>query len=172
MLKLIKQRSRTRLGEILMALRNGLPTQQLDETDLKILKLLSQDAKASYADLGSEVHLTAAAVHGRVKKLERNGIIKRYGIEMDYDVIGLPVIAFVRVTTGKTSCRESSKKLVKFEEIVECHAVAGEDDLMLKTRTATPLDLQNLLDRLKIQGLIERSVSMFVLETQFERARI
>ena len=152
-----------------MTFKKSLPTAELDETDLKILKSLSQDAKISYADLGAVVHLTAAAVHGRVKKMEKTGVIRKYGVDLNYDVIGLPVIAFVRVQTGKTSCRESGRALLKFDEIIECHAVAGEDDLLLKTRTATPLDLQNLLDTMKIEGLIEKSVSILVLETQFER---
>jgi Lrp/AsnC family leucine-responsive transcriptional regulator len=155
-----------------MGFRNQGAGADLDELDLKILKQLSHDAKTSYADLGQVVGLTAPAVHGRVRKLEKGGVIRRYGIEVNYDVIGLPVTAFVRVQTGKTSCREAGKLVSKFEEIIECHTVAGEDDLMLKTRTATPLDLQNLLDRLKTEGLIEKSISVFVLETQFERVRI
>lgn len=155
-----------------MALSSGNRTTPLDPIDLKILKLLSQDAKTAFSELGKAVHLTGPAVHGRVKKLERLGIIKRYGIELDYDSIGLPVKAFVRVQIGKLRCRDAGKKIMQFEEVIECHAVAGEDDLMLKTRTATPLDLQNLLDKLKTQGLIETSVSIFVLETHFERTRI
>lgn len=154
-----------------MALRNGTVSDQLDEIDLNIIKLLSQDAKTPFADLGKAVNLTAPAVHGRVKKLEKLGVIRGYGIEINFDLIGLPVIAFVRVQTGKIRCRDAGKKIMQFEEIVECHAVAGEDDLMLKTRTSTPLELQNLLDKLKTQGLIEKSVSIFVLETHFERVR-
>lgn len=155
-----------------MGFRNRGTRADLDELDLKILQQLSQDAKTSYADLGRLVGLTAPAVHGRVRKMERSGVIRRYGIEVDYDVIGLPVTAFVRVQTGKTSCRDAGSLVSKFEEIIECHTVAGEDDLMLKTRTATPLDLQNLLDKLKTEGLVEKSISVFVLETQFERVRI
>lgn len=155
-----------------MGFRNRTPGGDLDELDIKILQQLSQDAKTSYADLGRAVGLTAPAVHGRVRKLEKSGVIRRYGIEVNYDVIGLPVTAFIRVQTGKTSCRDAGRLISQFEEVVECHTVAGEDDLLLKTRTATPLDLQNLLDKLKTEGLVEKSISVFVLETQFERVRI
>lgn len=155
-----------------MGFRNRTPGGDLDELDIKILQQLSQDAKTSYADLGRAVGLTAPAVHGRVRKLEKAGVIRRYGIEVNYDVIGLPVTAFIRVQTGKTSCRDAGRLISQFEEVVECHTVAGEDDLLLKTRTATPLDLQNLLDKLKTEGLVEKSISVFVLETQFERVRI
>lgn len=151
---------------------NELPHRTVDETDLNILKLLSQNAKMSFAEVGEKVHLTAPAVHGRVKKLEAAGIIKNYGIKINYDLIGLPVIAFVRAQTGKVRCRDAGKLVTGFEEVEECYAVAGEDDLMLKVRTATPLALQNLLDKLKTQGIIEKSVSVFVLETHFERSRV
>ncbi|AGH96707.1 Lrp/AsnC family transcriptional regulator [Pseudobdellovibrio exovorus] len=151
---------------------NELPHKSIDEIDLNILKLLSENSKLSFAELGEKVGLTAPAVHGRVKKLENNGIIKGYSLVLDYDKIGLPVTAFVRVQTGHHSCAEIGKKVRPFEEVEECHSVAGEDDLMLKVRTATPLALQHLLDKLKLDGLIIRSVSVFVLETVFERSRV
>lgn len=149
-----------------------LPQKPIDETDLNILKYLSENAKLSFAELGEKVGLTAPAVHGRVKKLESAGIIKNYTIVVDYEKIGVPVTAFVRVQTGQIRCRDAGKKVMPFEEIEECYAVAGEDDLMLKVRTTTPLALQNLLDKLKTQGLIMKSVSVFVLETVFERSRV
>lgn len=155
-----------------MALNKKRPHIELDDSDLNILKALSQDAKISFADLGKKVNLTGPAVHGRVKKMENSGVIKQYGIDIDFNLIGLPVCAFVRVQTGKLSCREAAKLVEKFDEVIECHAVAGEDDLLLKTRTATPLDLQELLDKLKTEGIIVNSVSLFVLETHFERARL
>jgi Lrp/AsnC family leucine-responsive transcriptional regulator len=155
-----------------MVLKERLKLTGLDETDLNILNLLSQDAKLSYADLGGRVHLTAPAVHGRVKKLEKMGIIKGYSIEIDYDLIGLPVVAFIRIQTGKLRCRDAGVKISEFKEIEECYSVAGEDDMILKTRTATPLDLQNLLDRLKTKGIVEKSISILVLENHFQRPSI
>lgn len=153
-----------------LSFESGNPN--LDEMDLKILKLLSEDAKMSFADLGKQVHLTGPAVHGRVKKMEKMGVIKNYSINIDYEKVGLPVTAFVRIRTGKLKCSEVGKTLKKFTEIEECHSVAGEDDVVLKTRTKTPLSLQNLLDKIRTEGLSEKSVSIFVLETHFERSRI
>jgi Lrp/AsnC family leucine-responsive transcriptional regulator len=152
--------------------QNPVPA-HLDDMDLKILKLLCQDSKTSFADLGKAVHLTAPAVHARVKKLEKLGVIKNYTVEIDYDRIGLPVIAFVQVQVPpKARCKEASKKLAEFVEVVECHAVAGEVDMVIKTRTTTPLELHHLLDRMKSQGLIEKSTSLLVLESYFSRSRL
>ena len=143
----------------------------MDEIDLKILKLLTQDAKMSFADLGEKVHLTAPAVHARVKKMEKSGIIKNYSVDIDYEKAGLSVTAFVLLRT-KMRCSDAGKHLKKYPEIEQCYSVAGEDDLILKTRTQTPLELQNLLDRMRTESVSERSVSIFVLETHFERSRI
>jgi Lrp/AsnC family leucine-responsive transcriptional regulator len=144
----------------------------LDEVDLNIIKHLSQDAKLPYAELGKKIHLTAPAVHGRVKKLEKLGIITRYKVELDYSKIGFPVTTYVRAQTGKVSCRETASRLEAFAEIEECHSVAGEDDVLMKIRTSTPLELQILLDKLRTKGIIEKSVSILVLETHFDRSRI
>ena len=156
-----------------MTLNETSSNSTLDDMDLKILKLLSTDSKMSFADMGQSVHLTGPAVHGRVKKMEKLGFIKNYSINVDYEKIGLPVTAFVRLQTGKKlSCSDVGKRLVKYAEIEECHSVAGEDDVIIKTRTKTPLDLQHLLDNMRTEGLSEKSVSIFVLETHFERGRI
>ncbi len=155
-----------------MAFNESSGTVSLDETDLKIIKLLSLDAKMPFTELGKEVHITAPAVHARVKKMEKLGVIKNYSVNIDFQKVGLPVTAFVRMRTGKLSCGEVGKFLKKFKEIEECHSVAGEDDVILKTRTATPLELQHLLDKMRAEGLSEKSVSIFVLETLFERTRL
>lgn len=145
---------------------------RLDEIDLNILKLLAQDAKLSFNEMGETVGLTAPAVHGRVRKMEKAGVIKRYGVELDYARIGLPVTAFVRIRTGRMGTKEAGELFSVFPEIEECHSVAGDDDLLLKTRTSTPMELQQLLDKLRMEGLSERSVSIFVLQTIFERSRL
>lgn len=155
-----------------MAFIQKLETSGMDELDLKIIKQLSQDSKISYQDLGNKVGLTAPAVHARVKKMEKSGVIQNYGVNLDYARIGLDVTAFVRLETGKMSSSDAGRALAKYAEIEECHSVAGEDDILIKTRTASPLELQHLLDRLRTEGLAEKSVSIFVLETHFERSRL
>lgn len=155
-----------------MALSPKLEAGALDEMDLKIIKYLAEDSKMSYQDLGQKVHLTAPAVHARVKKMEKTGIIQGYGVNIDYARVGLPVTAFVRLQTSKLRCSDLGEAVKKFPQIEECHAVAGEDDVLIKTRTATPLELQTLLDQLRTEGLADKSISIFVLETHFERSRI
>lgn len=69
-----------------MALSETAEGASLDEMDLKIIKLLVEDAKMPFAELGKQVHLTAPAVHARVKKMEKMGVIRNY-IFLSFDEV-------------------------------------------------------------------------------------
>lgn len=148
--------------------RSSSEAPAVDEIDRKLLAVLLEDAKQKYAELGAKIHLSPAAVFERVKRLEREGIVRRFTISLDPVAVGLPVCAFIRVKT-RLSCRSVAQELVALHEIEECHAVAGEDCLLLKARVPSPQALEELLDRLKsIEGL-ESTITTVVLNTHFER---
>ena len=67
----------------------------LDVIDLKILKLLQEDARLSNQDLADLVHLSASACHRRVKILESNGIIEKYQAKINYAKLGIKIEAMV-----------------------------------------------------------------------------
>jgi Lrp/AsnC family transcriptional regulator, leucine-responsive regulatory protein len=148
--------------------RSSSESRAVDEIDRKLLAVLLEDAKQKYAELGAKIHLSPAAVFERVKRLEREGIVRRFTISLDPVAVGLPVCAFIRVKT-RLSCRSVAQELATLHEIEECHAVAGEDCLLLKARVPSPQALEGLLDRLKsIEGL-ESTITTVVLNTHFER---
>lgn len=142
---------------------------ELDEVDRKILGLLKQDARLPYADIGRKVHLSAPAVHARVKKMETNGVITRHTIAMDPTALGSSLCAFIRITRNRGLSKPIAEAFLKIKQIEECHAVAGEDCLMVKLRVKSSLELSKILDEIRqIEG-IDRTVTAVVLETHFER---
>lgn len=147
----------------------GVPTPQVDSLDLKILQLLKADAQTSFVELGKRVGLSAPAVHARVKKLQKEGVIKKHTIEVDPQKLGLVVTAFVRIQTGANRCKDLAKELEKIPEVLECFTVAGEDDLLVKLRTSTPKQVLEIMDLLKQKGLVGRSQTHLVMESHFER---
>lgn len=153
-----------------MAFTENLPSGlKLDEFDLKVIQLLAKDARQSYAGLGKLLNLSAPAVHARVKKLEKAGVIKGYTIQVDYAKAGYPLISYVRLKLGSRRCSDVAKKLVTYPEILECHSVAGEDCIILKMRTTSPSGVQKVLDRIREDALMETSITMIVMESHFER---
>lgn len=143
----------------------------IDATDRTLLALLQQDAQSSYADLGKALNLSAPAVHDRVKKLKRAGVLRRYTVEVDADQMGYPICTLVQVYLSDATCSDVAPHLKDMAEIEECHSVAGEACLVLKVRTESPKSLEVFLTRVwKVPG-VQRTNSMLVLDTYFDRGR-
>jgi Lrp/AsnC family transcriptional regulator, leucine-responsive regulatory protein len=142
---------------------------RLDDIDTAILVNLQQDSRIAYADLAAKVGLSVGAVHERVKKLERKGVIKRYRVDVDPEAIGLKLTAFVAVQLESNSnCRSLMPEFVKFPEIEEVHSVAGEIDVILKVHSTDTKTLEDLLYRIKAIKGISRMTTRVVLSTELE----
>jgi Lrp/AsnC family transcriptional regulator, leucine-responsive regulatory protein len=141
-----------------------------DPVDRKLLGLLKENARATYAELGKRAHLSAPAVYARIRRLERAGVIQSHTVSVDPATIGLPFCAFIRVgTAGDYGCAAIAANLATNPEIEECHSVAGEDTLLVKARTATPIDLEYLIKKIRSIPGIVTTVTTVVLMTHFER---
>ena len=141
----------------------------LDDTDRKILSLLKEDSRMQFAEIGKKVHLSAPAVHARVKKMEAANIIRGYTINIDPIALNAGLCAFIRIAKGKGTSAEVAKHLQKLKQIEECHGVAGEDCLMVKLRASSTQELSKLIDHIRGIEEIDRTLTVVVLETHFER---
>jgi Lrp/AsnC family leucine-responsive transcriptional regulator len=144
----------------------------LDQTDRMLLALLKEDTKQKYSDLGEIVHLSAPAVHERVKKLERAEVIRKYTIEVDLDALGLTLQAFIRIHISRVPCEEMARSLQNFPEVVECFSSAGEESMLIKVHTGSPSQLETLLNRIRLMPGVERVLTSIILTTHFQRENI
>jgi Lrp/AsnC family transcriptional regulator, leucine-responsive regulatory protein len=140
----------------------------VEETDRKILTLLAADGRMSFTDLGKATGLSTSAVHQRVKRLEKRGLIKGYGATIDHDQLGLPLTAFVSITPIDPSEPDDyPQRLADIAEIESCWSVAGEESYILKTRVPTPADLEDLLGRIRSVANVSTRTTI-VLSTPYE----
>jgi Lrp/AsnC family transcriptional regulator, leucine-responsive regulatory protein len=140
----------------------------LDERDLEIVAALQDDARATYADLGKRVGLSASSVHDRVRKLEQAGVIRGYRADIDPEAIGLFVTAFIAVSPLDPSQPDDLPDRVReFPEVVDCFSVAGEMNYILKVRTPTTGGLEELIRRLREKGEVQTRTTV-VLSIPFE----
>ncbi len=134
-----------------------------------LLRLLAERADRSYAELAEAVHLSPPAVHERVKRLRRDGVIQKTVAQLDGERIGCPLLAFVHVMTegwGMTAPIEALRDLADVEEI---HTAAGDTCLILKLRCSGPAGLERLLLRIQdIEG-VRSTRTYVVLGTYLER---
>jgi len=143
----------------------------IDKIDHQIISLLQGDAHYSNATLAEKVGLTTSTVHERVKKLEKKGIIKGYVAMVDAEALGKPIMAFIRLTvdSASTDYVESKNSIMNIcqaePDVLECHCVAGEDCYILKVRTASPADLEKLIERIRCNAQVSRTTTSIVLST-------
>jgi Lrp/AsnC family transcriptional regulator, leucine-responsive regulatory protein len=125
----------------------------LDERDLAIVAALQEDARATYADVGARVGLSASAVHDRVRKLERRGVVRGYRAVVDPEAIGLMVTALIEASPLDPQQPDDLPARVRaFPEVEDCLSVAGDANYVLKVRTKTTSELEDLIRRLREQG--------------------
>jgi Lrp/AsnC family leucine-responsive transcriptional regulator len=122
----------------------------LDERDLQILHALQRDARATYADVGHLVGLSASAVHDRVRKLEQAGVIRGYRAVVAPEAVGLFVTAIIAATPlDQRQPDDLPERVGEFDEVEDCFSVAGEANYILKVRTRTTGELEDLIRRLR-----------------------
>ncbi len=142
----------------------------IDQTDADILTFLQTDAKATYADIGKKVNLTAPTVFERIKRLEKMDIIKGYGAIINNDIVQDKISAFVRISTIATvDMLAYSEFLKEISEIKDCYDVAGEDNFFIRIETENPQELSTVLKRIRIIPGTVRASTVLVLSKVFER---
>ena len=140
----------------------------MDDLDRKIIRLLEEDARLTYAEVGKRVGLAGSSVHDRVRKLERAGVIKGYRAEVDLEALGLPITAFVSLALRPPSPADIPAKVAEFPLVESCYSVAGDNSYVLVVRAPSTRDLEDLLDALRAKlEVVTRST--VVLSTPFER---
>ncbi|MFF9625607.1 Lrp/AsnC family transcriptional regulator [Streptomyces griseosporeus] len=140
----------------------------MDEVDRQLLALLQQDATTPYAALGQAVGLSAGATHDRVRKLRERGVIRRTTVDVDPVALGRGVLAFVMVDSSRW-VGDSGDRFAAIPEIQEAHVIAGSASVLVKVRTATTEQLQDVLRRLYAIDGVSGTQATVVLETFFER---
>ena len=143
----------------------------LDDTDRKILDLLQHDARMTNAAIAAVVSMTAPSVYERIRKLEQRGVIRGYTVIVDPAALDKTLTAFIRLTAAYDEKHDVGMQAISRDpDVLECYSVAGEDCFLIKTKVADPGELQALINRVRGQMTVLRSVTMIVLSTFKEDA--
>ncbi len=146
----------------------GSSSSVVESTDRQILELLATDGRMSYTDLGKATGLSTSAVHQRVKRLEQRGLILGYGATVNHAEIGLPLTAFISIRPIDPSAPDDCpERLEDLPEIESCWSVAGEESYVLKVRTHSPSELEELLARVRAAANVSTRTTI-VLSTYYE----
>ncbi|HEY3262696.1 MAG TPA: Lrp/AsnC family transcriptional regulator [Pseudonocardiaceae bacterium] len=141
----------------------------MDSVDRRIIAALRENGRATFADLGRQVGLSASAVHERVGKLETSGVIVGYHAVVDPRAVGLGVTALVGIQPTDTGDDDAiAAAIARLDEVESCYAVAGDEAFVVKVRVATVDELERTLGRLRRIDGVARTRTTVVLSTRFE----
>lgn len=107
----------------------------LDKTDIELLSLLQENARYTTKELAAKVHLSTTPVFERIKRLEKEGYIKKYMAVVDAEKIGKGFIVFCSIKLKSVSYEGSesfTSAISKIPEVTECYNISGAFDYLLK----------------------------------------
>ncbi|RCW46852.1 AsnC family transcriptional regulator [Halopolyspora algeriensis] len=142
----------------------------MDTLDQRIISQLVTDARASYAEIGHAVGLSAPAVKRRVDKLLDMGILRGFTAVVDPEALGWGTEAFVEVHChGNVPTQRIREGVEPLPEVVGAYTVSGPADAIVHLRAADIHHLETALERLRGVEFINRTVSTVVLSRLLDR---
>ncbi len=143
------------------------PNYQIDNIDLKILNVLSKNAKMPYTEVAKKVFVSGGTVHVRMRKLEKMGVVRGTKLDIDYDKLGYNISSYMGIYLEKSFLyKETVKSLKKIPEIVEIHAITGQYTIFIKIICKDTSHFRNFLDTVhKVKGITRTETFMSFEET-------
>lgn len=146
----------------------------LDETDRRLLALLQQNGRMSYAEMAADVGLAVSSVNERVRKLNERGVITGVHVAVSPEALDLDLLAFIFVSWNDPATEADFLARVADEPaILECHHVTGAWNYLIKVRTRATRHLEAFLNAIvkEVPG-VQRTETIIVMSSAKETAQL
>ena len=139
---------------------------EIDNTDLKILEILMQDAKKPFTEVAKKVFVSQGTVHVRMNKLEKAGIVEKTTLRINYAKLGYDITAFIGIYLEKSALYDTVlAKLKAIPEITNIHYTTGNYSMFVKIHCRDTNHLKQVLhDKMQQVEGIDRTETMISLE--------
>lgn len=143
----------------------------IDGIDKQILRALMEDARTPILEIARNVGISGAAIHQRLRKLEKSGLIAGSKFVINPKVLGFTTMAFIGIYLDKAmSNPEAVKQLKKIPEVLECHYTTGNWSVFIKILCKDNAHLMHVLNK-EIQSIagVSRTETFISLDQQIDR---
>lgn len=143
----------------------------IDGIDKKILRALMEDARTPILEIARNVGISGAAIHQRLRKLEKSGLLAGSKFMVNPKILGYTTMAFVGVYLDKAvSNPEAVKQLKRIPEVIECHYTTGHWSIFIKILAKDNEHLMYVLNT-QIQSIsgVSRTETFISLQQQIDR---
>ncbi|MED1489155.1 Lrp/AsnC family transcriptional regulator [Bacillus smithii] len=123
---------------------------KIDDMDKKILNLLLEDSRLSMREIAKRIHLSAPSVTERVRKLENEGYIQGYTIQLDYAKLGYTVECFVEVTLRYGDYEKFRDFIAEYDTAEFCYRIAGKACYIVKLRLKQLSDIEHFINSITL----------------------
>src|SRR5215467_2612491 len=145
----------------------------LDALDRQIIAALLGDARATYAEVGAQVGLSAPAVKRRVDRLRASGAITGFSARIDPAALGWTTEAYVELfCRGRTSPADIAAAVSKHPEVIDACTITGEADALLHIRAADVRHFERVVERIGAEPFVVRTRSVIVLSRLVSRPEV
>jgi DNA-binding Lrp family transcriptional regulator len=144
----------------------------LDETDIKILKALTSDARLSSRQIANQCDVSIGTVLSRMKRMEKEGIIKGYSALLDHEKLGYELTVVSEITVSKGRLLEVENEIARLPNVCCVYDVTGLIDAVIIAKFKSREELSKFTKRLLAIPYVERTNTHVVLTTIKEDFRL
>ncbi len=145
----------------------------LDDIDKSILNILTEDSRRSHRSIATDLNKTPITIKRHLDKLEKEKIIKKYTVDIDYEKIGYSIIALIEITISKGKMLEVEQDIAQNPNVFGVYDITGQYDALLIARFKTRNELSGLVKKINSHENVIRTNTHLILnvikeDTSFE----
>ncbi len=137
----------------------------LDAFDYRILEILNDNSRLSYAEIGRMISLSQSATKERVQNLIDIGVIRKFSVDIDYSKLGYNLCVIINIKFKNDEFRKFIDHLSLFPEVIRCKRITGEYCLTAQCILKDSSHLENIIDRLIEYGIPTTSIQLSEIQT-------
>lgn len=130
----------------------------MDKTDYKLISLLQKNARMPLKQLAAEVFLSSPATASRIEKLENEGIISGYSVNVNNKKLGYPIVAFINLEVQPNQKETFYPFVCSHPNVLECNCVTGHYSMLLKVAFDSTESLDTFIGQLQTFGVTETQI--------------
>ncbi len=140
-------------------------SESLESFDLEIIRALQKDARASYRDVARKIGIAVGTVHSRIKKLEENGTIRGFSLDLDYSKIGFDLTSLILLQVKGKHLREVENRLARLGNVCLVYDITGDFDVAVVAKFRGTDEMDQFIKQVLTIESVERTVTSIVLNS-------
>jgi len=134
-----------------------------EDIDLNILGILSENSRENFNQIAKTLKKSPVTIKKHIEELEQQGVIKGYGIDIDFEKLGYDIIATIEITVSKGKMIEVETDIAENPNVFGVYDITGDYDALVFARFKTRTELSAMIKKLHSSPYVERTNTHIIL---------